>query len=139
MAKEDYKNFQNNNVAKEIKETAKDAAREFTSSKEYSEVKNMAKNFAMKDYAEISEIRDDLNSLKSNVIALTKHLQRDGKERVSEIGDAVWKGVDIVREKGEESFNAIEDTIRENPRRSTLIAFGVGLLTSLLLSSGKRG
>ncbi len=138
MAKEDYKGY-NNNIAKEVKETAKDAAREFTSSKEYSEVKSMAKNFAMKDYAEISEIRDDLNSLKSNVIALTKHLQKDGKERVSEIGDAVWKGVDIVRERSEESFGAIEDTIRENPRRSLLIAFGVGILANLLFTSGKRG
>lgn len=140
MAKEEYKNYGNNTAStlRDAKESMKDAAKEFTSSKEYNEVKNMAKNFSTKEYTEISEIRQDLNSLKSNIVALSKHVKEDGKERVSELGDAVRKGVETLRERSGDSFAVIEDQVRDNPRRSLLIAFGVGFIANLLLTSGKR-
>lgn len=141
MAKEEYKNYTNNNMTSTLddaKEAARDAAREFTSSKEYKEVKNMAKDFSIKEYTEISEIREDLNSLKSNIIALSKHVKADGRERVSELGDAVKKGMDTLRERGSSSFAVLEDTIRENPRRSLLVAFGIGVLANLIFTSGAK-
>lgn len=140
MAKEDYKNYSNNmkSTLSDAKEAVSDAAKEFTSSKEYKEVKNMAKDFSTKEYTEISEIRNDLNSLKSNIVALSKHVKEDGKERVSDLSSAVMKGVDTLKERGSDSFAIIEDAIRENPRRSLLVAFGVGILANLIFTSGKK-
>ena len=123
---------------REVASNAKQNAEDFTSSKEFKDVKKLAKNIVDKEYAELSEIREDLNSLKSNVVALSRHLSQDGKERLSETVDRVKESMSEWRSKGENNFAAIEDSIRDNPRRSLLIAFGVGIIANLLFTNGKK-
>lgn len=89
---------------------------------------------------DIAQLRDDLTKLSEQVA-----------ERVSERGDGVRSAIDArvkalrdeieelsgrAQRTGRESFERVEDTIRERPLTSMLAAFGVGMLVSHLF--GRR-
>lgn len=86
----------------------------------------------------LSEVRKDLSALKSDTISLASHLMRDGKERASEVKEAVVDGYDNLRSKSQDALEVLADQVRENPRRSLLIAFAAGLVANMFLRSNKR-
>ena len=89
---------------------------------------------AKNEYTEIEEIRNDLDSLKTNVVALTEHLTTDGVEKVEELRDTARKGIKTLRAKGKEEMKNLERQVKQNPGKSILIAFCAGALANILLS-----
>jgi hypothetical protein len=93
----------------------------------------------LKDYnggahADMNGIREDIESLKANVMSLSKHLQRDGAAKASEVKTAINEGLDVLLSKGDKSILAIENEVKLNPRRALVMAFMAGFAINLLLS-----
>lgn len=109
------------------------SAKDIKSSKEYETLRDMARDFADKDYEEIDDIKSDLDSLRSNVVQLTRHLKHDGLETAETVKERLKEGMEDLRAKGEESLQRVEDKVRDNPRNSVLLAFGAGILANMLL------
>lgn len=91
-----------------------------------------------KDYSEIRDIRDDLDSVLSNVVALTKHLQEDGLEKAAELTEELkkttMKAAGRLAAKGEHKMTDIEKAVKSHPGKSLLFAFAGGVLASILLN-----
>lgn len=88
-------------------------------------------------YPEIEEIKEDLNSLKDNVIALTQHIQKDGKVQAEEVGEEAKKRLTLVRARGKQEMKKLERQVKAKPGQSMAIAFAAGLAASALLR-GRR-
>lgn len=88
-------------------------------------------------YHEIDEIREDLDSLKDNVIELTKHLQKDGVEHAEELGDVAKKRLKVMQMRGRQEMKKVEKQVKQKPGQSLAIAFATGVVASMLLR-GRR-
>ncbi len=88
------------------------------------------------EYPEISDIREDLNSLKTNVVELTKHLKKDGVAKADTVKDAAIDRYEDIAQSGKERVKDIERRVKQKPAESIAIAFAAGLVTSFLL--GRR-
>jgi hypothetical protein len=80
------------------------------------------------DSAEIQEIKEDLRSLKSNVITLANDIKHGGSVVARD-------GLGHLRAAGQSEFQRIEDHVREKPGQSMVLAFCAGLAFSVLLGS----
>lgn len=109
------------------------SAMDIKNSKEYETLRGLARSFADKEYEEIDDIKSDLDSLRNNVVKLTRNLKQDGLETAENVKEHLKESVHALREKGEESLKRVEDKVRDNPRNSVLLAFGAGILASILL------
>lgn len=109
------------------------SAKDIKTTKEYEAVRDMARDFASKDYAELSDIKQDLDSLRDNVVQLTRHLKKDGAHKADEMKERVKEGFDTLRHKGEDGLKVVEDKVRANPRNGVLLAFAAGVLANVLL------
>lgn len=118
----------NNNATRKRK-----SADDVKNTKEYETLRDMARDFAAKDYEELEDIKNDLDSLRSNVVQLTRHLKHDGAAKAADVKERLKDGVDELRAKSEERLHELEDKVRENPRNSILLAFGAGILANILL------
>ena len=88
-------------------------------------------NKAVKDIlesAEIQEIKEDLRSLKTNVITLAHDIRHGGKVVARD-------GIGHLRAASQSEFQRIEDHVREKPGQSIVLAFCAGLAFSVLLGS----
>lgn len=87
-------------------------------------------------YPEIEEIREDLDSLKTNVIELTKHVTSDGDVHAQELKDYAMKRIGKLQSSGRQQYKNLERRIKAKPGQSLAIAFAVGLVASQFL--GRR-
>ena len=103
------------------------------------------KNGSLKDYngdattpeiTDLHSIRHDIEALKENVLSLTKHLQRDGKAKASEVSSALNEGLEAFLSKGDQGLSALENQVKENPRRALVLAFLAGFAANLLIRKG---
>lgn len=85
---------------------------------------------------EFDEIRKDLETLKTNVGALGKHLKYEGKEKAAEARDAVGKGIDAVSDKSDKSLEMLDSSVKDNPRRALAVAFAAGVILNFLMRRG---
>ena len=88
------------------------------------------------EFTEIDDIKSDLESLKSNVIELTKHLKEAGKKDVKNLKNEAVEKLEVVKTKSEEQIDAIKENVQNNPMQAVGIAFVTGLFASVLL--GRR-
>lgn len=88
-------------------------------------------------YPEIDEIREDLDSLKTNVVGLTKHVQEDGYKQAEELSTHAKKRMAKLQAQGHQQVERLEGHVRAKPAQSVAIAFAGGFLASMLLS--RRG
>lgn len=109
------------------------SAMDIKNSKEYETLRGLARSFADKEYEEIDDIKHDLDSLRNNVVKLTRNLKEDGMETAGQVKEHLKDSMHALREKGEESMKRVEEKVRDNPRNSVLLAFGAGILASILL------
>ena len=86
-----------------------------------------------KTYPEIDDIREDLDSLRSNVVELTKHVKKDGKQQTKEMAKTISSRLSKLQKKGEEQYHRLENGVKENPGQAVAIAVAAGFLTSMLL------
>lgn len=88
-------------------------------------------------YPEIDEIKEDLDSLKDNVVALTKHVQKDGVEQVEDLSKTAQKRLTLLKMRGRQEMKKVEKQVKAKPAQSVAIAFAGGVLASMLLR-GRR-
>ena len=89
------------------------------------------------NFPEIEEIRHDLDSLKTNVVELTRHIQENGAEQVHELGTLAQKRAKELRKAARSEVQKVEKQIKAHPGQSMALAFAAGLTLSALL--GRRG
>lgn len=87
-------------------------------------------------YTEIDDIREDLNSLKNNVIALTNHIKKDGAAQTEDFKGYAAAQLHQMKANGELQMKHLEKNVKAHPGRSLMIAFASGLVASMLL--GRR-
>ncbi|MGZ9097055.1 MAG: hypothetical protein ACXW30_02015 [Micavibrio sp.] len=80
--------------------------------------------------SEIQDIKDDLQSLRSNVVTLAQDIKNGG-------GAVAREGVDHLKSIGQYEFQKVEDHVREKPGQSLALAFCAGLVFSYLIG-GRR-
>jgi ElaB/YqjD/DUF883 family membrane-anchored ribosome-binding protein len=89
-------------------------------------------------------IRKDLDTLRTDVAALSRHLKGLGEGKLEQLravgGDKIdvlraelEQTVDQLRRHGQESVASVERTIQDKPLMSLLAAFGAGMLIARLL------
>lgn len=91
---------------------------------------------AKTSYPEIDDIREDLDSLKTNVVELTKHLTKDGQEHSLEMKDVAKERLELLKASGLKQMKTVEKRVKQKPVESIGIAFATGLAVSYLL--GRR-
>lgn len=75
---------------------------------------------------EVSHIREDLESLRGNVIALTRTLG----DEVSDTARDQWQH---AKDAGRDAAARVEENVRHHPAQSIMVAFCSGLVLSLLM------
>ena len=78
-----------------------------------------------------------MNSLRNNVVELTRHLRQNGSaetQRISEIAkDQIGQQFGQMRKTGRAQMKRVEQRIKMKPLQSLGYAFAGGLLLSILL------
>lgn len=87
-----------------------------------------------KTYSEIDNIKQDIDSLKTNVVELTKHLKANGETQAADLKEKAAEQIDHLKEVGHNQFETLENQIKEKPSQSVVLAFVSGLLLSGLLN-----
>lgn len=88
------------------------------------------------EYEEIEHIREDLDSLKNNVVELTKHLKQDSKAQSKEISKEMKTRLQMLQDQGRTHYKNVEKHVQDKPGQSIAIAFAAGLAASMLI--GRR-
>jgi ElaB/YqjD/DUF883 family membrane-anchored ribosome-binding protein len=89
------------------------------------------------DFPEIEDIRNDLDSLKTNVVELTRHIQATGADQVHELGTMAQKRAKVLSKAARGEIQKVEKQIKTHPSQSMALAFVAGLTLSMLF--GRRG
>jgi ElaB/YqjD/DUF883 family membrane-anchored ribosome-binding protein len=92
---------------------------------------------AKESYGEIDNIRDDLKSLKTDVIKLSRHVQEDSVDKTVELAKKASQRLATLKSQGQEKLDKIERRIKTKPAQSLAIAFAAGFVVHHLL--GRRG
>jgi ElaB/YqjD/DUF883 family membrane-anchored ribosome-binding protein len=86
---------------------------------------------------DIEELRASMEKLTKDVGALSRSLADELKARASRTAASARESAEAIAheigEKGRESTESIERTVRERPFQSLLVAFGAGLLLAQVL------
>lgn len=85
------------------------------------------------EYSELDNIKDDLESLKSNVVELARHLQGHGLNKTQELAQRVKNGLAGLQSQSRVQMERMETLIRAKPAQSLATAFVAGLVISMLL------
>ena len=88
-------------------------------------------------YPEIQDIRNDLDSLKTNVFELTRHVQEEGIDQTQQLAKKARKSLDAFQVLGKRELQDMERRIKAEPAKSLAIAFAVGMFASTFL--GRKG
>ena len=86
-----------------------------------------------KEYDEIDHIKEDLNSLRNNVVELTKHLQQNGSARADDIRKKASERLTEISTMGRRRLKDAEKQIKAKPAQSVAVAFVAGALLSALM------
>lgn len=86
-----------------------------------------------KPYSEIDHIREDLDSLKNNVVELTRHLSKDGNAQVVQLGQSLMERVAEARKSGKQQYKLLEKKVKDKPGQTLALAFGAGIIASILM------
>lgn len=89
-----------------------------------------------KSYSEIDGIKDDIDSLKNNIVELTKHIKVDAKKETKELKKAAANQIEGLRDTSLEQYERLEKQVKAKPGQSVAIAFAAGVVASMLV--GRR-
>jgi len=87
-------------------------------------------------YPEIENIREDIDSLKSNTIELGRHIKKDGEKQTRALAGSARERLAELKVSGREQMKHVEGHVKEKPLQSMAIAFAAGVFASMLL--GRR-
>lgn len=91
---------------------------------------------AKKKYPEVDDIKEDINSLKSNTVELGRHIKKDGAAKTEEIKEAAEERIHTFAERGKDQLKNVEVRVKEKPLQSMAVAFVAGMAMSILI--GRR-
>lgn len=86
------------------------------------------------EYSEMDHIRQDIESLKSNIVELTKHLSANASARTDDLKLATAAQLKRLKDSGLEQVSKVEGEVVKHPAQSIAIAFATGFVASYLLS-----
>jgi len=84
----------------------------------------------------IEEIREDIDSLKSNIVELTRHVKAETGVRTDVIKKGLLSQVASIRSSGVAQYEKLEGQVKEKPTQSLALAFAGGIIASYLF--GRR-
>lgn len=84
-------------------------------------------------YTEIDHIREDLDSLRNNVVELTRHMKKDGHAQAAQLRSSMSDRLEQVQKSGRMQYAQLEGRVKEKPGQTLAMAFGAGLLASMLI------
>ena len=87
-------------------------------------------------YPEITEIKTNVNDLKTNTVQLAQHVKEDGKEHVAEMASSFQDRLQDLKQYGRRELNLLEQHVIAKPTRSIAYAFVAGLVASVIF--GRR-
>lgn len=86
-----------------------------------------AKASAAAEYPEFSDIREDLRTLKEDVVNLTQHVQSNSGKYMRDVKD-------YAVDKVERSMETVERRVKEKPGQTLMAAFIAGIFASFLFA-----
>lgn len=87
------------------------------------------------EFPEIEAIRQDLESLKTNVVELGEHVQAKGKDEADRLGDMALERFSKLKRSAADEYHKAEKQVKAKPGQSIAIAFAAGLIASALFRS----
>jgi ElaB/YqjD/DUF883 family membrane-anchored ribosome-binding protein len=87
-------------------------------------------------YSEIEDIRDDLDSLKTNVVGLSRHIKEDGEAQTRELKKLAFSRWAKMKLTGKDYYDRTEAQVKAQPLKSVALAFGAGMLARTILRKG---
>lgn len=88
---------------------------------------------ANNSYPEINDIKQDLDSLKDNVVELTKHLKQNSRIKTKQLKRTAFKKFEGLSDTSKEQLKVLEAKVREEPAKALAFAFVGGVILSALL------
>ena len=85
------------------------------------------------DYSELEDIREDLDSLKVNVVELTKHIKKNGQQHTQDLKNVLHDRLETLQTSGREQYKNMEKHVKTKPVQSMAAAFVAGLAISMLM------
>lgn len=86
-----------------------------------------------KTYSEIDDIREDLDSLRNNVVELTKHIKKDTNRNSKLAYETALERLEELKTNGLTQVKNVEKHVKARPSQSLAMAFAAGLAASFLL------
>ena len=83
-------------------------------------------------YPEVTEIKEDLASLKGNVSDLARHAGQDTKAQAEVVKKGFFESLTQLKIFGKNQAHEVEDIVKEHPAKSVAAAFAAGLVTSVI-------
>ena len=95
--------------------------------------------------AKVEELKKEIETLKKNLVNLTKAFEKAGEEKVKEtvgsvkdkiterISNEQLERLEKVKEQGEDALEAIKRQQKEHPLGTLLVAIGIGFLLGKLM------
>jgi len=95
-----------------------------------------------KNHSDLSEIGDDIAALRDNLASLLEHLKNGSIDTakgttadvVQRLSDETQRIYRTIRAEGKRSVETISQRVEERPLTSLLLAFGLGMISSRLVS-----
>lgn len=87
-----------------------------------------------KNYPEIDEIREDLDSLRTNVVELTKHISKDSSKQTEAVKKMFAHRIGELEHRAQAGYKTLESNVKAKPGKSVAMAFAAGLVASMLIS-----
>lgn len=85
----------------------------------------------------LANLRQDLSNIKSDVSDLAHHAVEAGAENAAKLRAEAADRLEDLKDASSKSMARVEKRIREKPAQSLAIAFGAGILLSLLMGNRK--
>jgi ElaB/YqjD/DUF883 family membrane-anchored ribosome-binding protein len=92
------------------------------------------------DQLDLSILRSDIDTIKSDIMTLTKHVREEGtngsrlvKRMANDQKDRLLEQLIDIQDAGGRKLAKLEKTVSKKPTQSVAIAFAAGLIASFLL------
>ncbi len=90
----------------------------------------------LSDYSEAGDIRKDVDMLKEDVVALTRHVKDEGIDQIRKAQKVAQKKWARVQDIGRAELERTREMVKENPVQGLAVAFFAGIVLSALM--GRR-
>jgi ElaB/YqjD/DUF883 family membrane-anchored ribosome-binding protein len=91
---------------------------------------------AIADYPEVGDIRKDVEALKEDVVALTRHVKDEGVDQVRKAQKLAQKKWARMQDIGRAELERTREVVKEHPVQGLAVAFCAGIVLAAIM--GRR-